>query len=86
MTTVNKPSPLVQTSDQQNTKDGRFPPYSVVPRPHPLMRRTSLVNLLGLAHTFATLSLSNVCAIPAKKRHGYSNRDKKNYCYKGSGT
>ena len=45
-------------------------PLSVVPRPHPLMRRTSLVNqfkFLGLVHTFATFSLSSVCAKPAKK-------------------
>ena len=42
---------------------------SLVPRPHPLTRRNSLVNqveFLGLAHAFATLSPSNVQNIHAK--------------------
>ena len=49
---------------------------SPVPRPHSLTRRNSLVNqveFLGLVHTFAVVSPSNVQ--PAQKRYGCSSRD-----------
>ena len=63
---------------------------SLVPRPHPLTRRNGLVNqveFLGLVHTFATVSPSNVQNIlrhTKVKIFGY--RDKKFYCCKGSET
>ena len=59
--------------------------HSFVPRPHPLMRRNGLVNqveFLGLVHTFATVSPSNVQTFytkPARKRYDYLSRDKKFY-------
>ena len=55
---------------------------SLVPRPHPLMRRNGLVNqveFLGLAHTFAQCNLATFKIFyvkPAQKRYGYSSRDK----------
>ena len=48
------------------------------------------LEFLGLAHTFATVSPSNVQNIyiffakPAQKRYGFSSGDKKSYCCKGS--
>ena len=35
-------------------------PLCFVPRPHPLTRRNGLVQFLGLAHTYVTVSLSNI--------------------------
>ena len=54
---------------------------SLVPRPHPLMRRNGLVNqveFLGLVYTFATVSPSNIQNIlrqTCKNRYGYLSRD-----------
>ena len=47
-------------TETQHTKIRKV---SLVPRPHPLTRRNGLVNqveFLGLAHTFATVSPSNI--------------------------
>ena len=58
---------------------------SLIPRPHPLTRRNGLVNqveFLWLAHTFVTVSPSNVQNIlcqPHSKRYGYLSRGEK--CY-----
>jgi len=43
--------------------------YSLIPRPHPLMRRNGLVNqFLGLAGAFATVQPSNIQNILRKTR------------------
>ena len=60
---------------------------SLIPRPHPFVRRNGVVNqveFLGLVHTFATVSPSNVHAKPAQKGMAYLNRNKRFYCCKGS--
>ena len=52
---------------------------SLIPKSHPLMRRNVQVEFLGLVHTFATMSPSNIpnilCQTRSKKRYGYSNGD-----------
>jgi len=56
----------------------------LVPRPHPLTRGNDPVNqvkFLGLAHTFATVSLT-IYSKPTQKRYGCSSRD----CRKGNAT
>ena len=50
--------------------------FSLVPRPHPLIRRNGLVNhveFLGLAHAFATIK--PFCYQPAQKRYECLNED-----------
>ena len=77
------PSFVVSPSLTISSNTWSLPPpalTSLVPRPHPLTRRNSMMNQgLGLAQTFATVlrsNVENINAKPAQKRYGYSSRDK----------
>ena len=60
--------PEAQGVDKDVRPGGRLG-YSLISRPHPLMRRNGLVNqvkFLGLAYTFTTVSPSNIQTIYTK--------------------